>query len=194
MSPAPHATRLSIPNSCPSRHRRRPFREALRVLPPLHRVKRADVAEARVGSIKATPGVSLKNIFITLTLVVITLAGFSLVKQEGGTRTMTVQETHTLMQSDTSVLFLDVRTPQEWSGSSGRLEGAVLIPLQDLEERMHELDPHKEKTIIAYCRSGNRSETAARMLAARGFHAVNMLGGMTRWNADRLPVALGTAP
>jgi rhodanese-related sulfurtransferase len=155
-------------------------------------VKRAGVAAARAESIKATPGISLKTTFIILTLVIITLAGFSFMEQESGRRTITVQETHTLMQSDTSVLFLDVRTPQEWSGSSGRLEGAILIPLQDLEERMHELDPHKEKTIIAYCRSGNRSGTAARMLAAKGFKAANMLGGMIRWNADLLPVARET--
>ncbi|MEX0736757.1 MAG: rhodanese-like domain-containing protein [Bacteroidota bacterium] len=130
--------------------------------------------------------------YYILTLILITLAGFSLMDQDSGARTITVQETHSLMQSDTSVLFLDVRTPQEWSGSSGRLEGAILIPLQELEERMHELDAHKKKAIVAYCRSGNRSGTAARMLTAKGFHAVNMLGGMIRWNTDLLPVAHGT--
>ncbi len=134
----------------------------------------------------------MKNAVIILSIILISFVGFSLMNQDPGTSTVTVQETHALMQSDTTLLLLDVRTQQEWSGSSGHLEGAILIPIQELEERLKELDPHKEKTVIAYCRSGNRSGTAARMLKEHGFKVFNMLGGMIEWNADRLPVVRET--
>ena len=134
----------------------------------------------------------MNKTLIVLAIILISLVGFSLMNQDRSASTITVQETHTLMQSDTTHLLLDVRTPQEWSGSSGHLQGAILIPLQELEERIKELDPHQEKTIIAYCRSGNRSGTAARILKEHGFKVVNMLGGMMEWNADRLPVVRET--
>lgn len=134
----------------------------------------------------------MKNAVIVFSIILISFVGFSLMNQDPGTRTVTVQEAHALMQSDTTLLLLDVRTPQEWSGSSGHLEGAILIPIQELEERLKELDPHKEKTVIAYCRSGNRSGTAARMLKEHGFKVFNMLGGMIEWNAGRLPVVRET--
>lgn len=136
----------------------------------------------------------MKRIVFVFTLVLLTFAGWTLMNEESGTRTITSQETYTLMQSDTSLLLLDVRTPQEWRGGSGRLAGAILIPVQELENRLHELYPHKEKTIIAYCRSGNRSGTAARILNANGFKALNMVGGMIRWNDEQLPVVRESSP
>ena len=109
-----------------------------------------------------------------------------------GTGTITVQQTHERIAADTSIVLLDVRTLHEWSGTSGHLKGALLIPLQELEERMKELEHFKEKTIVAYCRSGNRSGTATRVLTANGFKALNMVGGMLKWNEEQLPVVRET--
>ena len=81
-----------------------------------------------------------------------------------------------------NILLLDVRTANEFEGPLGHIAGAVLLPVQELEQRIDELNEHKEKEIIVICRSGNRSQTGTRILISHGFNAVNMLGGMKAWN------------
>ena len=46
---------------------------------------------------------------------------------------------------------------------------------------MDELNDYREKKIIVYCRSGNRSGIATRILSENGFNALNMIGGMNGW-------------
>ena len=82
-----------------------------------------------------------------------------------------------------NILLLDVRTVTEFDGPLSHIAGAVLLPIQELEQRVDELNEHKEKEIIVICRSGNRSQTGTRILISHGFNAVNMLGGMEAWNA-----------
>ena len=78
-------------------------------------------------------------------------------------------------------VILDVRQPEEYR--SGRLPGAVFIPLPDLINKVGELD--HAKPIIAYCRSGNRSRAAAAFLLIYGFSKVySMDGGITAWNGQ----------
>jgi rhodanese-related sulfurtransferase len=101
---------------------------------------------------------------------------------------MTPQEAHSIIQSDSSVVLLDVRTEAEFRGPLGRLRGAILLPVQELERRVEELDPFHERTIIVYCRTGTRSGFATTILRKRGFTAWNLAGGMVRWNAEGLPV------
>jgi len=81
-----------------------------------------------------------------------------------------------------NILLLDVRTATEFDGPLSHIAGAVLLPIQELEQRVDELNEHKEKEIIVICRSGNRSQTGTRILISHGFNAVNMLGGMEAWN------------
>jgi rhodanese-related sulfurtransferase len=69
----------------------------------------------------------------------------------------------------------------------GYIPGAVHIPLGSLSRRMKELDPSRE--LIAVCRSGNRSITAAQIMQQGGFSQVSsMAGGMISWTKQRLPV------
>jgi rhodanese-related sulfurtransferase len=83
------------------------------------------------------------------------------------------------------VQLVDVREQEEWE--SGRIEGAVHIPLNELlAGRMEELSP--DRPVVAYCRSGNRSEVAKLMLQARGFDAYNLAGGTEAWEATGLPI------
>ena len=74
--------------------------------------------------------------------------------------------------------LLDVRTGGEFA--SGHLPGAMNIPLGDLERRIPSLGP-KDRPIVAYCRSGQRSGLAKRLLMANGFTAVHDLGAMSSW-------------
>lgn len=78
------------------------------------------------------------------------------------------------------VELLDVREPEEWE--AGHIPGAKHIPLGEIPDRIHELNPNKETIVI--CRSGNRSGKACDFLSARGHQVVNMAGGMMKWNGE----------
>jgi phage shock protein E len=76
---------------------------------------------------------------------------------------------------NTRALVVDVRTPQEFS--SGHYEGATNIPLQELPRRIAEFG-EKNKPIIVYCRSGNRSGKARKILQDHGYIDVINGGGL----------------
>ncbi len=80
----------------------------------------------------------------------------------------------------TDDILLDVRTPQEFE--NGHIEGALNIPLDELRNRMHELD--NSKTIYVYCQIGLRGYLAQRILVQNNFeNAFNIAGGFYLWNA-----------
>ncbi len=72
--------------------------------------------------------------------------------------------------------LLDVRTPGEFSG--GHVEGAVNIPLSELDSRMSEVPA--DQPVVVYCLSGGRSSRAASQLEARGYEVFD-LGAMRNW-------------
>ena len=77
------------------------------------------------------------------------------------------------------VTLLDVRNPQEFE--INRLEGARLIPLPELQDRLGELDP--ADTIVTYCHHGPRSGRAVNFLRQMGFsRAINLAGGIESWS------------
>ncbi len=77
------------------------------------------------------------------------------------------------------VQIVDVRNPQEWA--EGTIPGAVTIPLPYLRERIAELDPSRET--VLYCRSGQRSYFASRILKQHGFaEVINLSGGFLGWS------------
>lgn len=83
--------------------------------------------------------------------------------------------------------ILDVRTPGEFF--SEHIQGATLIPVQQLAERIAEIDSLKDRAVLVYCRSGNRSIPAAQILIQNGFKKVyNMQNGITGWMKEKLPV------
>jgi len=78
-------------------------------------------------------------------------------------------------------LILDVREAAEYA--FGHIEGAKSIPMGELESRIAELDQDQEIYVI--CRTGNRSDLAAQLLAKNGFTKVyNVLPGMNEWKGN----------
>lgn len=76
--------------------------------------------------------------------------------------------------------LLDVRQPSEFE--SGHIKGATLIPLGALPDRLAEIP--KDRPIVVYCRSGNRSARAAAFLKEQGYTKVeNLSGGMNAWSS-----------
>lgn len=88
------------------------------------------------------------------------------------------------VKKERNVVFLDVRTDKERKESS--IKGSFHIPLTDLRSKEQELKKFKDAEIICFCRSGNRSLTAASKLKKMGFNASNLSGGMIRWKASGL--------
>lgn len=76
-----------------------------------------------------------------------------------------------------SVQIIDVREPFEWE--AGHIEGARHIPMNELPQRMGEIDP--QTPAVAVCFSGARSSHAARFLQSQGVHAQNLDGGLQAW-------------
>ena len=87
------------------------------------------------------------------------------------------------------LLVLDVRTADDFVGEQGHIEGAVNIPVEDLQQRMAELGDHLEHPVAIVCRTDKRSAKAALLLAEEGFADVHVVrGGMTKWIEAGLPV------
>lgn len=80
-------------------------------------------------------------------------------------------------------VIVDVRELDEWE--AGHIPGALHIPLAELEARWPEL--RASDPVIAVCRSGNRSSTAAQALRSVGIDAANLSGGMKAWASAALP-------
>lgn len=77
-------------------------------------------------------------------------------------------------------LLIDVREPWEWAVSNLEDRGARLIPLGELPGRLDEVPADRE--VVVYCRSGQRSEKAARLLRERAHRPVlNLVGGLQGW-------------
>lgn len=81
-----------------------------------------------------------------------------------------------LLENDNNVSLLDVRTISEYK--KGHLREATLIPVDTLANHLDMLKRVKNKKIIVYCRSGNRSVTASRILEKNGFTPLNVKGGI----------------
>jgi rhodanese-related sulfurtransferase len=116
-------------------------------------------------------------------LIFAALIGFFYLKKFISTRGIVQYEpvdAATKLKSSSNIIFLDVRTPKERKERS--IKGSIHIPLYELGTRSDELLKYKNKEIICYCRSGNRSLTAAAKLRKKGFNSANLKGGIIKWN------------
>lgn len=80
-------------------------------------------------------------------------------------------------------LLLDCRTDEEHA--TARIEGSVLIPMQEIAGRLAELDGWRGGTIVVHCHHGVRSLRVTQWLRERGFdRATSMRGGIDAWSAE----------
>jgi rhodanese-related sulfurtransferase len=81
---------------------------------------------------------------------------------------------------------VDVRSPAEYGGELGHLEGALLIPIDELRGRVSEVPA--DKPVVVVCQTGRRSGLGASILKKAGVPRVaNLSGGMVRWRELGLP-------
>jgi adenylyltransferase/sulfurtransferase len=89
-------------------------------------------------------------------------------------------EVHHARRSGKKMLLLDVRHEVEWELAN--IDGAILIPLPVLPERLKELEPWRTEPVVVFCRSGVRSLQATALLRKAGFNTVHSLaGGIELW-------------
>ncbi len=125
-------------------------------------------------------------LFAILAAIIVMIVMAELKRLTSGLQAVTPVEAVQLMNHE-DTLVLDVREDNEVA--QGRIGGAKHIPLGLLGKRIEELAKHKDKTVIAYCRSGNRSGQACNVLRKHEFSKVyNLTGGIMAWQSANLPV------
>ncbi len=86
-----------------------------------------------------------------------------------------------------NVVLLDVRETDEFREE--HIKGARHVALGTVANKLPEFEKHKGDQILMYCRSGNRSASAANMFVKAGFTQVGHLaGGIMAWKAEKFPV------
>lgn len=90
------------------------------------------------------------------------------------------------VKKNKNILLLDVRTDGEFTGenkeinSFGHIKNAININVSDLESRLSDLEPYKNKEIIVYCSHSHRSPRATYIMTNNGFSNVtNVVGGVS---------------
>ncbi len=79
-------------------------------------------------------------------------------------------------------VLLDVRRPDEHAYAA--LPGSKLIPLNELEDRLDELNDLKVESIVCYCHHGIRSMSAWVLLSNHGFNVTSVRGGIDAWSLE----------
>lgn len=135
----------------------------------------------------------LPLIILGIAVIVIVVASVLLARGFGTNPVSQVAETSQLItpidyQQDfgesAAHVLIDVRTPEEFE--SGHIRNAINISVETLPDRLNEVP--SGLPIVVYCRSGNRSATAAQILVSAGYQSVYDLGGIQTWVAQGLPV------
>ena len=125
----------------------------------------------------------MKRILPVFLLLLLLLTGCgettSNASSEDGYQQISQEEAKEMMDTQ-DVIILDVREQDEYD--SGHIPGAVLLPVGTIdEETAAEVIPEKDSTVLVYCRSGNRSKTAASALAGLGYTNIYEFGGINTW-------------
>ena len=97
---------------------------------------------------------------------------------------ISAEEAYRMMSELSDFILLDVRTEREFR--EAHIAGAVLIPNNELRGRAERELPDKSGVILVYCRSGRRSENAARLLLSLGYTNVYDFGGIIDWPYETL--------
>lgn len=127
----------------------------------------------------------MKKFSLSIIILFFLVVNFiSCAQNNSSINSITVQQLNDKIKNDTNLVILDVRTPEELAGPLGKIDGVINIPVQNLTDRVHELDKYKNREIAVICRTGHRSKKGTEILIKNGFDAENVLGGMTEYRAQ----------
>jgi len=92
---------------------------------------------------------------------------------------ITAQEAKEIIDTKENVIVVDVRTAEEYA--EGHIPNAMLIPGTQIGDLAPDMLPDLDQTILVYCRSGNRSAAAAKVLIEMGYTNIMDFGGIKDW-------------
>lgn len=115
---------------------------------------------------------------VTVPTVETTAAQEGTAMEEAVYRKITPKEAKEMMDGG-GVLILDVRTTEEFA--AGHIAEAVLLPDYDIAAQAETVLTDKAATILVYCRTGRRSEGAAKKLVELGYTGIYDFGGIVEW-------------
>lgn len=95
---------------------------------------------------------------------------------------ITALDAKKIIDQQEGYVILDVRTNSEYEES--HIENAMLLPLDDIDEKVTDVLPDKNQLLLIYCRSGVRSKEAALQLAELGYTNIKEFGGIIDWPYD----------
>ncbi|MGA7836954.1 MAG: rhodanese-like domain-containing protein [Ignavibacteriaceae bacterium] len=120
----------------------------------------------------------MKKIILTAFLIFSFVATSLAATADSSASTIAMNEFKQEIKSGKKIVILDVRSRDELTGSLGKIDGSINIPINELESRLPELNKYKNEEIRVISRSGIPSKLAAEMLRNHGFNAANVTGGM----------------
>lgn len=150
---------------------------------PSHRPAVADLVRARrrFDPLYALP------FLLALTLAALLVLAGTARAEDTRARVVAPDELEAVIAEPDGPVLLDVRTQEEWE--AGRVPGALHIPIQELPERLAELEPWRERGVVAYCERGPRAERSLDVLRDAGFEKIGILdGSMSRWREEGRPI------
>jgi len=101
---------------------------------------------------------------------------------------LSAEQFYKLLNKEKDYILLDVRTPQEFY-KEGHIEGANLIPIQLFKYLYLGGKGIKNKKVFIYCRSGNRSAVASKIIESWGIKKVyNLKNGILEWKKEGFPI------
>lgn len=95
---------------------------------------------------------------------------------------LTVDEAKTMIDTGEYDIILDVRSLDEYN--EGHIESAILLSYNEIKQKAEATLYDKDEVILVYCRSGKRSESAAKQLIDMGYTNVYDFGGIIDWPYD----------
>lgn len=94
-----------------------------------------------------------------------------------------VNQANSLIKQEKNIVIIDVRTEEEYN--KGHIKNSILIPVDEIESRISEIQKYKDKDIILYCQAGTRSTKAFNILKKYKFNRLyNMKDGFSKWKYD----------
>jgi len=127
----------------------------------------------------------ISNHYILVTLFVVILIALAVNESLRAGKAVSTRELTSLVNSGAGII-LDVRAHKEFS--AGHISGSLSIPHDKLDLRISELNKHKEQTIIVVDTNGLHLGSVCTKLLQAGFKAVKLVGGISTWRSENLPL------
>ena len=119
-------------------------------------------------------------IWVFAALMLLTACGQNKENAQGaGYVNITAEQAKEIMDTQEGYIILDTRTQEEYDES--HIPGAILIPYDEVTERVEGVLTDKDQLILVYCRSGRRSKIAAEALVKLGYTNIKEFGGIINW-------------